>query len=42
MLRLVTPAKAGWALRFYGKLGHEPAGEVENPWGMEVLLGKVL
>jgi GNAT superfamily N-acetyltransferase len=41
-LRLVTPARAGWALRFYGRLGYEPAGEIENPWGMEVLLGKVL
>ena len=41
-LRLVTPARAGWAIRFYGKLGYELAGEVENPWGMEVLLTKEL
>ena len=41
-LRLVTPARAGWAIRFYGKLGYEPAGEIENPWGMEVLLTKEL
>ncbi len=41
-LRLVTPARAGWALSFYGKLGYEPAGEIENPWGMEVLLAKEL
>ena len=41
-LRLVTPAKADWALRFYGKLGYGPVGEIENPWGMEVLLAKEL
>jgi GNAT superfamily N-acetyltransferase len=41
-LRLVTPAKADWALRFYSRLGYEPVGEIGNPWGMEVLLGKEL
>jgi GNAT superfamily N-acetyltransferase len=41
-LRLVTPAKADWALRFYGKLGYRPVGEIENPWGMEVLFAKEL
>ena len=41
-LRLVTAAKADWALRFYGKLGYRPMGEIEHPWGMEVLLEKEL
>lgn len=42
MLRLVTPGEAGWALCFYGRLGYEPMGKIENLRGMEVLLGKEL
>jgi ribosomal protein S18 acetylase RimI-like enzyme len=42
MVRLATPSEATWAVRFYEGRGYAVAGTRPNPWGLDVILEKVL
>jgi N-acetylglutamate synthase-like GNAT family acetyltransferase len=41
-LWLLTAEKAHWATSFYRKLGYEPCGKIERPWGHDVIMEKEL
>lgn len=41
-LWLLTVEGAYWATAFYRRLGYEPAGRIERPWGFDVLMEKEL
>jgi len=41
-LRLLTTAKARWAVDFYQKLGFRLTEKVERPWGFDVFMEKGL
>jgi N-acetylglutamate synthase-like GNAT family acetyltransferase len=41
-LRLLTTAKARWAVNFYKKLGFRLTEKIERPWGFDVIMEKRL